>query len=250
MRQIPAASSVTFFGVNAVTATVAWAGTSALSKGLGLNWTGFALFLTGFAFFYAGNLLFLRLFLRRRPIPSGSVAAGSRTEYIHGVYQLFFIFFIAPISCSKIMPPPFTSLWYRFLGAHIGKNSFPSHSYIADPHFVTLGDEVTMGYNSALTPHIMMGDTLEHGRIEIGNRVTIGVNALIYGHTKIGDGALVLANSSVVPGTRIGENEMWGGNPAKKVKILKPGDRAWNGAPQTAPSAWPGEKGLEIARGV
>ncbi len=250
MKTIPVSSSATFLGVNAAIAAAAIAGVAALVERFGLDWSGLSLFLTGFAFFYAGNMLFLKLLLRLFPIPEGVVAPGTRTDYVVGVYLLFFIFYIAPVSFSRLMPAPFTSLWYRFLGARIGKGSFPSGAVLADSHFVELGQDVTLGFNCVLTPHIAAGNGYSYGRIVIGDRVTVGVNTVVYGGVEIGDGALILANSAVVPGTRIGENELWGGNPAKKVKVLKPGDRAWNGAPQAEPQAWNGEKGLEIARGV
>ncbi len=250
MKKIPGTASATFLCVHAATATLGIGGGIALSKTLDVSPASLPPVLTGFLLFYFANILFLKLFLRLFPFPTGTALPGSQEEFIVGVYLLFYIFHIAPVNFSRLLPAPFTSLWYRFLGARIGKNSFPAASVLAEPHLIALGDEVTLGFNCVLTPHVMVGESLSHERIVLGDRVTVGVNTVIYGGVKIGDGALVLANSSVVPGTRIGENEMWGGNPAKKVKVLKPGDRAWNGVPQTASPVWAGEKGLEIARGV
>ena len=250
MRKIPAASTATFAGVTTSLAVLAVAGALEFARATGLHPATVPPVLLGCFLYYFGNLLFLKLFLALFPLPRGVVAERTPANYRHGVYMLFFLFFLAPVIFSRLIPAPFTSLWYRFLGARIGRQSFPSGSVLADPHFITLGDEVTLGFNSVLTPHVMVGESLSHERIVIGDRVTVGVNTVVYGGVEIGDGALVLANSAVVPGTRIGENEMWGGNPAQKIKTLKPGDRAWNGAPQTAPQAWNGEKKLEIARGV
>lgn len=54
------------------------------------------------------------------------------------------------------------------------------------------------------------------GRVTIGNDVWIGAGATIYSGVTIGDGAVV-AGSSVVA-KDIGPYEIWGGNPARKLR--------------------------------
>jgi gamma-carbonic anhydrase len=82
--------------------------------------------------------------------------------------------------------------------------------------------------------------TEEHaGDTEIGARVTIGHNATLFGckiedEALIGMGATVLqgarvergsmvaAGAVVAPGTVVPAGEIWGGNPAKQLRKLKP----------------------------
>ena len=250
MRAIPASSTTSFLCLNSLVLVLAIGATVAFSEFTGIGFSKFPPWLFGLSLFYAGNLVCYKWLLIRTPRRTGIMAPGSRFEHEHNLLVLYFLFYLYPISFSKLLIPPFTSIWHRFLGARIGKASFPSACLIGDSQYVTVGDECVLGANSILSPHISVGNYYALEKIELGNRVTIGVQSVVYGGVRIGDGALVLPHSCVTPGARIGPNEMWGGNPAKKVKVLKPGDRAWNGVPQTASPVWAGEKGLEIARGV
>ena len=62
-----------------------------------------------------------------------------------------------------------------------------------------------------------MGHPQSNGEIIIGNDVWIGSNVTIMSGIQIGDGAVIAANSMVVKD--IAAYEIWGGNPAKKLKM-------------------------------
>jgi len=62
----------------------------------------------------------------------------------------------------------------------------------------------------------IVGHPQSNGDIIIGNDVWIGRDVTIMSGLKIGDGAVIAANSTVVKD--IAAYEIWGGNPAKKVK--------------------------------
>ena len=60
------------------------------------------------------------------------------------------------------------------------------------------------------------GHPRSNGDVTIGNDVWIGRNATIMSGLTIGNGAVIAANSTVVKD--VGAYEIWGGNPAKKIK--------------------------------
>ena len=62
----------------------------------------------------------------------------------------------------------------------------------------------------------IVGHPQSNGDIIIGNDVWIGSDVTIMSGLKIGDGAVIAANSTVVKD--IAAYEIWGGNPAKKLK--------------------------------
>lgn len=227
MKAIPASSTATFLTINAGIVPGAIAGSMAFSRLFGIGFSSFIPWTIGFVVFYGGNLMFAWAWLRFHSWPVGPVRPGTRFDHVYGVYQLLYVFFLYPISFSRLLAPPFTSLWHRFIGARIGKNSFPSAALICEGQYVSLGDHVTLGANCMLSPHIMTGERLTMGRIVVGDHATVGPNSIVYGDVEIGDGALVLANSAVTPGTRIGPDEMWGGNPVRKVRDIRPGESAW-----------------------
>ena len=63
----------------------------------------------------------------------------------------------------------------------------------------------------------IVGHPKSNGEIIIGNDVWIASNVTIMSGIQIGDGAVIAANSMVVKD--IAAYEIWGGNPAKKLKM-------------------------------
>ena len=74
---------------------------------------------------------------------------------------------------------------------------------------VILGHEVISKRNQIFT---------RINKINIKDNVTLGVYSIIMSGVHIGKNSIVQANSLVLTGTKIPENEIWGGNPAKFIK--------------------------------
>lgn len=134
-----------------------------------------------------------------------------------------------------------------------GKGNFfaPTAQLIGD---VTIGDECSVWFNTVLRGdvntitignrvNIQDGSVLhtlyEKSTIEIGDDVSIGHNVTIHGakihdfaligmgavvmdDAEVGEGALVAAGSVVLSRTKIGPNELWGGAPARFIKMVEP----------------------------
>lgn len=119
---------------------------------------------------------------------------------------------------------------------------------------VTMGNECSIWFNAVVrgdVAPITMGNgvnvqdgaclhvTREIGPLRIGNNVTIGHNATVHACTirdgaligmgatlldfcDVGEGAIVAAGALVLQNTKIGPHEIWGGVPAKFIKMTKP----------------------------
>lgn len=135
----------------------------------------------------------------------------------------------------------------------IGKDTFLAEnaSIIGD---VVMGDECSVWFNTVLrgdVNSIKIGDRVniqdgsvlhtlfKKSTIEIGNDVSIGHNVTIHGakihdlaligmgavvmdDAEVGEGAIVSAGAVVLSRTKIGPNELWGGVPAKFIKMVDP----------------------------
>lgn len=93
---------------------------------------------------------------------------------------------------------------------------------IMDPHLVTIGRNVVIGYGAVFTAHVQGRDTLALRRIVVEDDVVIGGTAQILAGARIGAGAVIGAGAIVLPGTVVGANEFWAGVPAKKIRDLPP----------------------------
>ncbi len=135
----------------------------------------------------------------------------------------------------------------------IGKDCFlaDNATIIGD---VTIGDECSIWFNTVLRGDVnsirignrvnIQDGTVLHtlyqkSTIEIGNDVSVGHNVTLHGckihdlaligmgavvmdDAVVGEGALVAAGSVVLSRTQIGANELWGGAPAKFIKMVDP----------------------------
>ena len=135
----------------------------------------------------------------------------------------------------------------------IGHDCFlaPNASIIGD---VVMGDECSIWFNTVLRGdvnsirignrvNIQDGSVLhtlyQKSTIEIGDDVSIGHNVVIHGakvrdyaligmgavvmdDAEVGEGAIVAAGSVVLSRTKIGPHELWGGTPAKFIKMVEP----------------------------
>ena len=75
---------------------------------------------------------------------------------------------------------------------------------------IEIGDDVSIGHNVTI-----------HGA-KIHNFALIGMGAVVMDDAEVGEGALVAAGSVVLSRTKIGPNELWGGAPAKFIKMVDP----------------------------
>ncbi|MBQ8424035.1 MAG: gamma carbonic anhydrase family protein [Coprobacter sp.] len=75
---------------------------------------------------------------------------------------------------------------------------------------IEIGDDVSIGHNVTI-----------HGA-KICDGALIGMGAVVLDHVVVGEGAIVAAGSVVLSKTVIKPGELWGGAPAKFIKMVDP----------------------------
>lgn len=75
---------------------------------------------------------------------------------------------------------------------------------------INIGDDVSVGHNVTI-----------HGA-KVNDFALIGMGAVILDDAEIGEGAIIAAGSVVLSRTKVGANELWGGAPAKFIKMVDP----------------------------
>lgn len=116
-----------------------------------------------------------------------------------------------------VTPTPFNLLFYRLMGMKIGEGSIINTTHISDPSLIEMGRKVTLGGSVAIVGHYGQGGYLVLAPVKIGNKVTIGLRAILMGGVVIGDEAKILPGSVVLPKTHVPAGETWGGVPARKL---------------------------------
>jgi acetyltransferase-like isoleucine patch superfamily enzyme len=166
-----------------------------VAQGLGL---GAAVFVFGFALLIVVPIFNFVLPTRVKPFKGGYYTIHAVPWGLHNV--LFYV--VRYTFLPFVTLTPFGVWFLKGMGMTIGRHAFVNTEYISDPRLITLGDDVTLG---GIAP------------VVIEDRATVGIGATVMGDVRIGKGAVVLAHSVVLPGSRVGEGETWGGVPARPI---------------------------------
>lgn len=106
-------------------------------------------------------------------------------------------------------------MYRSFLGMKIGEETSFALMVMLDimfPEKIKVGRNTVIGYNTTLLAHEYLIEEYRLGEIEIGDEVMIGANSTILPGVKIGDGAIVsagtLVHKDVPAGSFVGGNPM------------------------------------------
>jgi acetyltransferase-like isoleucine patch superfamily enzyme len=109
-------------------------------------------------------------------------------------------------------------LWFlKAMGMTIGRRAYINTELISDPQLITLEDDVVIGGSATLFGHYGGGGYLVIEPVIIRKGATIGLRATVMGDVIVGAGATILPHSVLLPGSRVGDGETWGGVPARPI---------------------------------
>lgn len=116
---------------------------------------------------------------------------------------------------------PFQTLFYRAMGAKIGKDVNVNTGGLADLSMLEIGDHCVVGGGVALICHAVDRGFLRLLPTKLGNQVSIGLGSVIMPGCEIGDGAAIAPCSFLPKGTKVPPKGYWGGNPARDLRAEK-----------------------------
>ena len=174
---------------------------------------GSAVFLAGFALLVVVPIYNFLLPTRLRPFSGGYFTLAAVPWYLHNALFYLVRFSFLPF----VTMTPIGILFLRAMGMRLGRRVRISSENFSDPSMITLGDDVVIGGSATLFCHYGGAGRLVIAPIVVGDRATIGEKATIMGDVIVGEGATVLAHSVLLPGTRVGARERWGGVPSRLI---------------------------------
>jgi len=116
--------------------------------------------------------------------------------------------------------------YLRMMGAKIGRDAVVNTQHIYDLDIITIGEKTIIGANASILGHVGEKGMLVRQPIRIGRNCTVGQYANIFPGVTMGDNCHVGAMSLVPKGSTLDSNAVYGGVPVKKIRDLKPGERA------------------------
>lgn len=112
---------------------------------------------------------------------------------------------------------PLIQIFYRLLGAKIGKNCYINTFQIYAPDLLTIGDNTSIGTKTSLNGYSIENGWLNIYPITIGKNCYLGSKCLLGKNTNMQDGSYLEHMSSVTDFSTLAKNEFYAGAPCRKI---------------------------------
>jgi non-ribosomal peptide synthetase-like protein len=125
--------------------------------------------------------------------------------------------FLAIIPIEFLAGTPLLRLYYRLLGARIGRDVFLGLSDLDAPDLVRIGDGAVLSEGALLATTSVERGLLRIGAATIGARAHLGTMAVVGRNAIVGDDAVLEDLSALPAGETIPPCEIWTGSPAERT---------------------------------
>jgi len=126
------------------------------------------------------------------------------------------------VAIKYLAGTPLLSLYYRLLGARIGRDVFLGGAGLATPDLLDVGDGTSVGFDSSIDGSWVEDGWLQLAPIVIGRGCVVGNRSVLGGHTVMEDGSALGDLSYLAEKGRIPAGERYEGSPAVSVGQAKP----------------------------
>ena len=107
----------------------------------------------------------------------------------------------------------------RLLGVKIGRGVYMDTTDVTEYDCVQIGDHSELNAWSGPQTHLFEDRVMKIGRVQIGERVTVGIRSTILYESRIGDGVLLGPLTLVMKGEALPPESAWIGSPAQSWKV-------------------------------
>ncbi len=157
-------------------------------------------------YFLSGTMLMLLVSLVsvifRLRLKEGEFDVGS-VEIFKWVFVNAFFMVVKVVFLDLILLTPYCALFYRMMGAKIGRNVLINSKNVADLSLLEIGDNSAIGGSATIIAHSFEKGGLKLQKVKIGKNVIIGLNSVIFPGVEIGDNAMIAAGAIVPKNTHV-----------------------------------------------
>lgn len=125
--------------------------------------------------------------------------------------------FASPFFLDLLAGTPFICVFFRLLGAKIGKRVYLDTTEMTEFDLVHLGDDVAVNLDCTLQTHLFEDRVMKMSTVEIGNGCQLGAMSLVLYDTKLGEDVTIGDLSLVMKGETLPAHSSWTGIPGRKV---------------------------------
>lgn len=122
------------------------------------------------------------------------------------------------IILGLLIGQPALVVFYRLMGARIGKDVLINSTNLFDFELLEIGDDTFIGGDAVVIGHAGEGGKLKLRPVRIGKRCTVGQSSVIFPGATMEDGAVLGALSLLPKGRTLPAGSVWGGNPLVEIR--------------------------------
>jgi acetyltransferase-like isoleucine patch superfamily enzyme len=160
-------------------------------------------------YFLSGAMLMLLVSLVRiifrLKLKEGEFTVGS-LEIFKWIFVNAFFMSVKVVFLDLILLTPFCALFYRMMGAKIGRDVLINSKNVADLSLLEIGDNSAIGGSATIIAHSFEQGGLKLKKVKIGKNVIIGLNSVIFPGVEIGDNVMIAAGAIVPKNTHVPAN--------------------------------------------
>ena len=119
----------------------------------------------------------------------------------------------APWFARAVAATPLLNLWFRLMGAKIGRGVWCETYWLPETDLVELGDGATVNQGTVVQTHLFHDRMLSMDRVILKRGATLGPNSVILPAATLGRHATVGPVSLVMRGESVPDKTVWIGNP-------------------------------------
>ncbi len=119
----------------------------------------------------------------------------------------------APWFARAVAGTPLLNVWFRLLGAKIGRGVWCETYWLPETDLVELGDGATVNQGTVVQTHLFHDRMLSMDRVILKRGATLGPNSVILPAATLGRHATVGPVSLVMRGESVPDKTVWIGNP-------------------------------------
>ena len=117
----------------------------------------------------------------------------------------------------ELVGTPLLNLYYRLMGARIGKNVFLGTDHLGAFDLISIGDNTHINHEANLLGYSAEAGQLIFGRIDIGRDCFVGTRCSLRPHTSMANGSALEPLSLLPSHHAIPENQVYLGSPAQPI---------------------------------
>lgn len=135
-----------------------------------------------------------------------------RLEAINALYE----FLATPLVLDPLQGTPLLPLYYRMLGAKVGKGAYIHTTGLIEFDLVTVGDYCCINQDSVLQTHLFEDRVLKASNLTVGDWCDIGAYSIVLYNSRMEDHSHLDSLSLLMKGETLPANTAWAGIPAKR----------------------------------